>query len=128
MGVFTDNLLEVQTQKIGDLTAFGRGRINPRRSKAHPVERMDKMQKKIMPSVVLPTILGMICLISFPLTREAGLLAALISIKYAESVAIDTRISIVSVWLSILFWLILIFGSLLGFATGIMCTLWTTKY
>lgn len=82
---------------------------------------------KTSKEVLKPLLIGVLALISFPLTREVGMVVSLVALKYAEVASEDLKVSLWSVWLSILFWFALVLFIPLDFVTTLLLTAWNTN-
>lgn len=77
--------------------------------------------------VLKPLLIGLLALISFPLTREVGMVASLVALRYTEVAAKDLKISLWSVWLSILLWFAFVLLIAVDFVTSLLLTVWKTN-
>ena len=82
---------------------------------------------KTSKEVLKPLLIGVLALISFPLTREVGMVVSLVALKYAEVASEDLKVPFWSVWLSILFWFALVLLIPLDFVTTLLLTAWKTN-
>ena len=77
--------------------------------------------------VLNPLLIGLLAMISFPLTREVGMVVSLVALRYAEVAAKDLKISLWSVWLSILLWFAIVLLVGVDFVTSLLLTVWKTN-
>ena len=82
---------------------------------------------KTSKEVLKPLLIGILALLSFPLTREVGMVVSLVSLKYAEFASKDLKVSLWSVWLTILFWFALVLLIPLDLVTTLLLTVWKTN-